>query len=184
MTDRASYPSVALDLNDGEAHDALPSRRILVAGLGNIFKGDDGFGSAVLQRLVERSWPPGVKVEDFGIRGVHLAYELLDGYDLVVLVDAIHRDGPAGTLYVVKPDAADADENAHEDAMVDAHDMTPAAVLSLVPRLGGELGDVVLVGCEPQVLVEKMGLSEVVATSVDRAADMVSNIVEERSRSR
>ena len=81
--------------------------RILIAGLGNIFEGDDGFGVAVARLLTEAEWPSGVEVHDFGIRGVHLAYQLLDGYDLVVIVDAVSRAGEPGTLYVIDHAAAE-----------------------------------------------------------------------------
>jgi hydrogenase maturation protease len=80
------------------------SPRILVAGVGNVFRGDDGFGVAVARRLAHEPLPPGVELRDYGVRGVHLAYELLDGYDLLVLVDAVTRGSPPGTLYVIEPD--------------------------------------------------------------------------------
>ncbi|MEO8888509.1 MAG: hydrogenase maturation protease [Jatrophihabitantaceae bacterium] len=152
--------------------------RTLVAGLGNIFEGDDGFGVAVVQRLFDRTWPEGVEVRDYGIRGVHLAYQLLDGYDLVVIVDAVARDGEPGTLYVIDH-AADRALAAVEGApMLDAHDLNPDAVLALVPELGGTLGRVVIVGCQPATLSPGMELSTAVAGSVERAAQLVTDIVQ------
>jgi hydrogenase maturation protease len=146
---------------------------MLVAGVGNIFRCDDGFGSAVIGWLAEhgaQEWPDWLVVKDFGIRSVHLAYELLDGYDDVVLVDTMHRDGPPGTLYVVQPDLASLPVGA---AVVDAHDMAPEAVLALVPALGGQLGRVTVVGCEPASLDDGIGLTDLVASRVPEAGRLV-----------
>ncbi|TWD81994.1 hydrogenase maturation protease [Kribbella amoyensis] len=148
--------------------------RILVAGLGNLFCTDDGFGVSVVQRLAGRTWPAGVEVSDFGIRGIHLAYQLLEPYDLVVLVDAIDRGGPPGTVYVVE--AEPADEPGPEVSM-DAHDLAPDAVLALVPRLGGTLGPVVVVGCQPADLGTGLGLTPAVEAAVDEAAEAVTELV-------
>lgn len=152
--------------------------RILIAGLGNIFEGDDGFGVAVAAELAEVPFPDGVELHDFGIRGVHLAYQLLEGYDLVVIADAVQRDGAAGTLYVIEH-AADTDglEPAADAPMLDAHDLAPDGVLALVPMLGGTLGRVVVVGCEPARIAPDMALTPVVARSVERAAELVTDIV-------
>ena len=157
------------------------SPRILVAGVGNIFCGDDGFGSTVAQRLATESLPPGVELRDYGIRGVHLAYQLLDGYDVLVLIDAVERGGPPGTVYVVEPELEAAPrpgEPGHApELMVDAHDMAPDAVLAMVPILGGTLGNVLLVGCEPEQLAPGMGLSPAVERAVEEAAWLVMEIV-------
>lgn len=151
--------------------------RTLIAGLGNVFHGDDGFGVEVAARLFARDWPDGVIVRDFGIRGVHLAYELLDGYDLVVIADAVTRGGEPGTLYVIEHEPRQDDH----PAMLDAHDMAPDEVLALVPALGGTLGRVVVVGCEPGVIAPTIGLSAAVRRSVERAAGVVVDIVREAS---
>lgn len=148
--------------------------RTLIAGLGNVFQGDDGFGVEVANGLLHRDWPDGVQVGEFGIRGIHLAYQLLDGYDLVVIVDAVARGGEPGALYVIehqpRPDGA-------APPMLDAHDMAPDEVLALVPALGGTLGRVVVVGCEPERVAPTMGLSPAVARSVETAARIVTQIV-------
>jgi hydrogenase maturation protease len=165
-------------------HAADVVRRVLVAGVGNIFQGDDGFGVEVAQRLAEAPRPAGVEVADFGIRGVHLAYQLMDGYDALVLVDALARGEPAGTVYVLEPDldvVRGAAADATEVALPDAHSLDPAAVLSLLATLsaGGPLpvGRVVVVGCEPATVADGIGLSPVVAGAVDSAVRMVHEVL-------
>jgi hydrogenase maturation protease len=153
--------------------------RALIAGLGNIFDSDDGFGVAVIRELAGVSWPDGVELKDFGIRGVHLAYQLLDGYELVVIVDAVSRGEAPGTVYVIDH-AADADHRPVDDEpMLDTHDLNPDAVLALVPELGGTLGRVVVIGCEPEGMAAGMELSEAVAGSVETAARLVRELVAE-----
>jgi hydrogenase maturation protease len=158
--------------------------RTLVAGIGNVFLGDDGFGVEVARALGGRPLPEGVHVEDYGIRGVHLAYALLDGYDELVLVDALQRHEEPGTLVVLEPDLPDPDALGAPDVgepVVDAHVMGPDAMLALVctltPRLGGTVPRVRVVGCQPAVLDEVMGLSPPVAGAVDEAARLVRALV-------
>ena len=160
------------------------ARRVLVAGLGNVFLGDDGFGVEVVRRLAERPLPPGVEVADIGIRGVHLAFELLDGVEQLILVDAARRGDPPGTVSVIEvdgPGGTDADRadagSAAADGFVplmDAHDMGPDAVLGLLGALGGHVGrPTIVVTCEPERLEPGMGLSGPVADAVEPAADAV-----------
>ena len=146
--------------------------RTLVAGIGNIFNGDDGFGVEVAQRLARRPMPEGVRVEDYGIRGVHLAYELLEDYDLVVLVDAMATGDRPGTVSLLEPivDLEDAPP-------LDSHQMDPRAVLAMVEKMGGKVSRLLLVGCEPADVSEGIGLSPVVAAAVDEAARMVEELV-------
>lgn len=153
--------------------------RVLIAGLGNVFEGDDGFGVAVASTLAQVDWPDGVEVRDFGIRGVHLAYQLLEPYELVVLVDAVTRGGEPGSVYVIDH-AADAGRRPNDDSapLLDAHDLAPDGVLALVPALGGTLGRVVVVGCEPFSVAPGMALSSVVSGSVETAARLVRDIVQ------
>ncbi|HEY1281127.1 MAG TPA: hydrogenase maturation protease [Acidimicrobiales bacterium] len=154
--------------------------KILVAGIGNIFLGDDGFGVEVAGRLARRSMPEGVLVADFGIRGVHLAYELLGGYDALVLVDAVPLGEPPGTIAVIEPDGSDlgpADDGL--EPLLDAHSMSPVVVLRTLAGLGGSVGRVVVIGCQPAVLTEGIGLSEPVAAAVDAALDAVDAVVHE-----
>jgi hydrogenase maturation protease len=155
--------------------------RVLVACVGNIFKGDDAFGVEVAARLTGRPTPDGVRVVDYGIRSVHLVYELLDGYDALVLVDTVgQQDGPAGTLYVIEPDLparrrAD-DDTVLPEVMLDPHDLAPAGAMALVPTLGGHVDRIVVVGCQPETLDDGIGLSDAVAAVVDTAADLVIHV--------
>ena len=123
---------------------AAPARRVLVAGIGNVFLGDDGFGVALAHRLARRALPAGVEVVDFGIRGMDLAYALGEGYDLALLLDASPRGEPPGTLSVIEPEI---DER---EPAVDAHAMHPVAVLALARALGGRPPRTLVVACEPQ----------------------------------
>ncbi|GAB3147667.1 hydrogenase maturation protease [Microbispora hainanensis] len=147
--------------------------RTLVAGVGNVFLGDDGFGVAVARRLSATGVPDGVEVGDFGIRGIHLAYELTSGYDLTILVDAAPSGRAPGTLSVVEPASSDAGPT-----FVDAHAMTPEAVLTLVSGLDLPWGGkVLLVGCEPADVTPGMDLSPPVAAAVPKAADLVLALI-------
>jgi hydrogenase maturation protease len=152
--------------------------RTLVAGLGNVFDSDDGFGVEVARRLADQDWPVGVEVRDFGIRGIHLAYQLLEGYDQVVIVDAVMRGGEPGTLYVIDHPSEQTHAAASDEPMLDTHDLNPDAVLALVPELGGTLGHVVVIGCEPKSLAPGMALSPEVAGSVERATHLVREALE------
>jgi hydrogenase maturation protease len=156
------------------------SQRVLIAGIGNIFLQDDGFGVEVVKRLEAESVPEGVRVADFGIRGVHLAYEILDGgYDAVILVDAAPRGEEPGTVYLIEPDTEAAD--AQEFVSLDAHGMDPQVVLQTIKTLGGMRGRLYVVGCEPQETEEGIGLSKAVARGVEEAIRLVHNLVENLS---
>ena len=154
--------------------------KILVAGIGNIFLGDDGFGVEVANRMAPLPQPDGVVVADFGIRGVHLAYELLGGYDALVLIDAVPIGEPPGTLAVIEPEIVEliAGDDDIAPAM-DAHSMNPAVVLGMLAGLGGEVGRVVIVGCQPEVIEEGIGLSAPVTAAIDRAITAVTEVVTE-----
>ncbi len=152
--------------------------KVLVAGIGNIFLGDDGFGVEVAARLRGVDMPEGVRVEDFGIRGVHLAYELLDGYDALVMVDAVPMGEPPGTVALIEPDPA-GEVGEHATPAMDAHSMNPAVVLQMLAAMGGQVGRVVVVGCQPSVIEEGMGLSPAVAAAVERGVDAVREVVAE-----
>ena len=155
--------------------------KVLVAGVGNVFLSDDGFGVEVVKRLRERGGlPAGVEVVDTGIRGMHLAYQLLDGYDALVIIDATQRGGAPGTVYTLEHDL---DAPSTGEAALDGHGMDPAAVLDLLAGLAGSMGierpvgRVLVVGCEPAVLAEGIGLSPPVAAAVAPAARVVHTLV-------
>jgi hydrogenase maturation protease len=131
----------------GASETAAAATRVLVAGIGNVFLGDDGFGVALADRLARRELPAGVEVVDYGIRGMDLAYALHDGWDTVLLLDATPRGRAPGTLYVIEPDLDDLAPG------VDAHGMDPVSVLGLAQALGGPLPRVLVVGCEPQTVM-------------------------------
>ncbi len=152
--------------------------RVLVAGIGNIFHGDDAFGVEVAQRMATRPRPAGVAVIDFGIRGFDLAFALLDGYEMTILVDVVERGGVPGTLYVIAPDL---DHLAPAAAERDGHGMDPVRVLRLAKEMGGPAGKVLLVGCEPETFGPaeegQMGLSSAVAKAVDAAIVKIEALV-------
>jgi hydrogenase maturation protease len=159
--------------------------RVLVAGVGNIFLGDDGFGVELAHRLAETELPPGVRVADYGISGMRLAYELLEGgYELTILLDAAARGEAAGTVSVIEVAAGDVgwvgdDDLAAAGRFVDAHGMQPEQVLALVRTLGGEPGRVLVVGCEPADTGPGIGLSEPVAAAVRQAVPLVRRLLDE-----
>jgi hydrogenase maturation protease len=154
---------------------------ILIAGIGNIFLGDDAFGVEVVQRLAGRKLPQRVKAIDYGIRGFDLAYALLDGSDVTILVDACPRGGEPGSLYVIEPDLNALGAPEAEQHSVDAHSMNPMNVIRMAKSMGGELNRILLVGCEPATLGPEeglMGLSEPVTAAVDPAAALIESLVE------
>lgn len=147
------------------------ARRVLLAGVGNVFLCDDGFGVEVIRRLDTGALPAGVHVADYGIRGIHLAYDLLDeSYDSLVMVDAAPVGGPPGTLAVIEAAAAAGPAPAQAGPLgppaVDSHSMHPQAVLGVLRMLGGWPGRVLVVGCQPAELGEGMGLSAPVRSAL------------------
>lgn len=160
---------------------AQQGRRVLVAGIGNIFLGDDGFGVEVVSRLDKAALPPSAELADYGIRGVHLAYDLLDGRcDTLIMVDAAPVGGPPGTLAVLHVSDRPGGSTP-APATVDGHAMTPQAVLDVLAHLGGTVGRVLVVGCQPAVIAERIGLSEPVRQAVNRAARLVASLAWEEA---
>lgn len=151
--------------------------RVLVAGIGNVFLGDDGFGVEVVRRMDAAQLPAGVAVADYGIRGVHLAYDLLDGHvDTLVLVDAVPMDELPGTLTLLE---ANVDPNGDQaPVQVEAHSMSPDVVIAALRGLGGTVPRVLVVGCQPVVIDAVMGLSEPVSAAIDDAVQMVIGLVQ------
>jgi hydrogenase maturation protease len=149
--------------------------RILIACIGNIFLGDDGFGTEVARRMCRRRLPPGVILQDFGIRGIDLTYALLEPFELVILVDACSRGGAPGTIYVVEPDSVE-----ERPASLEMHTMNPMSVLRAVKSMGGAPGRILIVGCEPADLGDeegKLGLSDPVEAAVEEAIDLIETLV-------
>ena len=152
---------------------------ILVAGIGNIFEGDDAFGCEVVRLLRQNPWPDDVRVVDFGIRGLDLSYALMNNPDLAILVDATSRGGLPGTVYTIEP-ALTSDEAQINTAPVNAHSMDPINVFRTVRTMGGKLGRILIVGCEPGDLggdEGRMGLTTPVSKAVRVAADLVTSII-------
>ncbi|MFE5631723.1 hydrogenase maturation protease [Streptomyces sp. NPDC056470] len=165
---------------------AAPTARTLVAGVGNIFLGDDGFGVETVRRLTREELPPHVEVADVGVRGVHLAYQLLDGWDTLVLVDVTARGGEPGTLYLIDASNAAGRTSGQEPAPLDGHRMTPDAVLALLDTLCAGTGAapprrIFVVGCEPAALDEGIGLTPRVAAAVPQAVRMVTELVRQEA---
>jgi hydrogenase maturation protease len=154
--------------------------RILIACIGNIFLGDDGFGVEVAKQLLTRKLPDEVRVVDFGIRGFDLAYALLDNYDVTIFVDATPRGEEPGTLYVIEPDLRELNESDTQTMMVEGHNMNPMKVLAMVKSMGGEFKKVLLVGCEPATFGPEegqMGLSDSVSAVINEAIILVESLV-------
>lgn len=151
--------------------------RVLVAGIGNIFLGDDGFGVEVVNRIDAAALPASVDVADYGIRGIHLAYDLLDGHhDTLIMVDALPVEGTPGTLTIL-----DAGRAADPPGPVDGHGLHPQAVLDLLHGLGGGIGRVLVVGCRPAELGERIGLSDPVRAAVGAAVLLVTALAREEA---
>jgi hydrogenase maturation protease len=150
---------------------------ILVAGIGNIFLGDDAFGVEVVRRLSDVQLPESVRVTDFGIRGFDLAYALQDGYETTILVDACPHGEVPGTLYVIEPDLKALDD---PEAVVEAHAMNPMNVLRMARAMNIKVKNVLLLGCEPETLggeEGQMGLSAAVEAAVDHAVKLLESII-------
>lgn len=158
------------------------SGKTLIAGVGNIFLGDDAFGVEVARRLAATDLPQHVKVADFGIKSVHLAYELLNDYDTAILIDATSQGEPPGTLFVIEPEVDAAPKEAAvregDSPLIDMHGLTPTEVLVLLHSLGGHVDRVLIVGCEPADITECIGLSETVEAVVDDAVRLVQELVQ------
>jgi hydrogenase maturation protease len=161
--------------------DQVVPRRTLVAGIGNIFLSDDGFGVEVVRRMAAVPVPAGVTIADFGIRGVHLAYEILDGaYDRVILVDALPHGGPPGSIALLEVDR----DNVGGDTAPDGHDMHPAAVVAFLRSIDGAPPPITVVGCQPACLDEEMGLTDAVAASIDEAIRAVLELLQDGGSTR
>jgi hydrogenase maturation protease len=154
--------------------DARMEKQILVAGVGNAWLGDDGFGGAVIKRLEQRKLPSGVQVMDFGSGGLDLAYEVMRGYHALLLIDISEQGGEPGTLYVLEPDPDEIEGGIEDGEVLNPHGMDPATVLRFVKAVHGWPGKVVVVACEPADVEDlAMELTPKVAAVVDQAVDLV-----------
>lgn len=157
-----------------------PRSRVLVAGIGNVFMADDGFGVELARRLAAAPLPPGVEVRDFGIRAMDLVYALGAGYEAAILLDASPRGEPPGTVSAIEPEI-----DADEAVALDTHGMDPVRVLRLARELGPVPDRLLVVGCEPAVRMSGeedevvMELSEPVRAALDGAAGLVASLLEE-----
>ncbi len=155
-------------------------KRILVAGIGNAWLKDDGFGGEVVRRLESRELPEGAAVFDFGTGGLDLAYEVMRGYDALLLIDVSRQGGEPGTLYVMEAQKEDVEAGIEDGQLINPHAMDPQTVLRFVKTLGAWPGKVVIVACEPAEVEEMgMGLSPAVQSAVDAAVGVVIETIEE-----
>jgi hydrogenase maturation protease len=159
----------------------MSRKRVLIAGVGNVFLGDDGFGVEVVKRLAGRELPGDVEVKDFGIRGMDLVYALQDDYEVVIFVDATPRGEEPGTVYLLEPEIEKDGE-----MVLDTHGMDPVKVIKFARALGAKPTRTLVVGCEPQVVISGedyeemlMDLSEPVRAAVEEAAKLIGSLVEE-----
>ena len=160
--------------------------KILIAGIGNIFNGDDAFGVEVVRRLHDRKLPEGVYVKDFGIRSFDLAFALVDGYRAAILVDALQRGEAPGTLYVFEPDMATLDE--WSSINMEGHGLHPAQALKLATLYGNLPDKILVVGCEPAIMAfseaGQMGLSAPVQASLDQAVGLIESLAQKIQQER
>lgn len=155
-------------------------KQILVAGIGNAWMQDDGFGGEVARRLEQRELPSGVTVMEFGSGGLDLAYEIMRGYHALVLLDVSRQGGEPGTLYVIEPDPDEFGGAIEDGEAINPHGMDPKTVLRFVTAVGGFTGKVVVIACEPAEIEDiGMGLSPAVEAAVGRAVDLVVDTIEE-----
>jgi hydrogenase maturation protease len=146
---------------------------VLIAGIGNAWLKDDGFGGEVIKRLTEQDLPEDVVVLDFGTGGLDLAYEVMRGYDALILLDVSRQGGAPGTLYVMEPDRDEIAAGIEDGEIIDPHSMDPQTVLRFVKTVGGWPGKVVVIACEPAAVGEMgLGLSDSVQAAVERAAEL------------
>lgn len=163
----------------------MSNERILVAGLGNLFRGDDAFGSEVARRLLSRELPADVRVVDFGTRGYDFAFAIADDFDCVLIVDAVSRGAEPGTLFVIEPELDELEKLRHDEFSDQSHDMNPLAALKLTRTLCDTLPRLILLGCEPLELGDEvegcLGLSDPVAAAIDPAIERVMSLLAEIS---
>ena len=172
--------SITTETTLGENTSSTKRKRVMIAGVGNMFMKDDGFGGAVIKKMQHNNFPEGVEVKDFGTGGLKLAYDLMKGYDGLILLDASARGEPPGTLYLIEPNENDIDADLENGGPIDPHGADPVTVLRFVKSIGSWPGKVLVVACEPASVDEfEIGLSNAVNASIDKAVEMVEEIINE-----
>jgi len=155
-------------------------KRVMIAGVGNMFMKDDGFGSAVVKKMLNKKFPEGVEVKDFGMGGLKLAYDLMKGYDGLIFLDASARGEKPGTLYMIEPDEKDFSADLEKGGPIDPHGADPVTVLRFVKSIGSWPGKVIVIACEPETVNDfEIGLSMPVSTAIDAAIELVDEILNE-----
>jgi hydrogenase maturation protease len=169
---------IELNFLDGPGSERV--RKILVAGIGNAWMGDDGFGAEVVKRLGEVELPRGVAVMDFGTGGLNLAYEVMRGYDALLILDISEQGGTPGTLYVIEADVDSVEAGIEDGDTLNPHGMDPKTMLRFVKSIGAWPGKVVVIACEPQTVAEiGFQLSESVAGALEPAVKLVLDTIAE-----
>lgn len=176
---RPPAPDAPLELHEPDV--TKRPKQVLIAGIGNAWQRDDGFGSEVARRLEGRELPDGIAVIDFGTGGLDLAYQVMYGYDGLLMIDVSRQGGSPGTLYVMEVDEDEVPGGSVEDGEVlNPHAMDPETVLRFIKITGGWPGKVVIVACEPETVEEMgVGLTPVVEEAVDRAVELVLETAKE-----
>lgn len=155
-------------------------KRVMIAGVGNMFMKDDGFGGAVIKKMGNKTFPEGVEIKDFGTGGLKLAYDLMKGYDGLILLDASQRGETPGTLYVIEPEENSIESNLEDGGPIDPHGSDPATILRFVKGIGAWPGKVLIVACEPGTVDDfEIGLSEPVHEAVDKAVDLIDELLKD-----
>jgi hydrogenase maturation protease len=154
-------------------------RQILIAGVGNAWLRDDAFGGECARRLEAEGVPSGVSVMDVGTSGLDLAYEVMRGYDALILLDATRQGGEPGTLYVMEPDRSEFEGEISDGESIDPHDMNPHTMLRFVTVTGGWPGKVLVIGCEPGEAEPGLGLTPAVQAAVEAAVTLVRETIAE-----
>jgi hydrogenase maturation protease len=172
--------SPAIEMEHTKTPATATRKRVMIAGVGNMFMKDDGFGGAVIKKILYKKFPEGVEVKDFGTGGLKLAYDLMKGYDGLILIDASARGEKPGTLYVIEPKEDDINPDLEKGGPIDPHGADPATVLRFVKSIGSWPAKVLIVACEPETVEDfEIGLSGPVSAAIDNAAEMVENIIKE-----
>ena len=172
--------SSAVDIEQTKNAARQVRKRVMIAGIGNMFMKDDGFGSAVVKRMIDKKFPEGVEVRDFGTSGLKLAYDLMKGYDGLIFLDASARGEKPGTLYLIEPNENDFSIDLEEGGPIDPHGADPVTVLRFVKSIGSWPAKVFVIACEPESVDDfEIGLSEPVNSAISQAIEMVEEIINE-----